>query len=203
MSCCCCPSAGADLRVPNSSPVLDKNSAPMGPDFLSSTGAGVWRKATKAFADSSSVLDKFQSAKQGLPEPRLQRLVPLLLRQFGVCECRILIAERHTFCKRIGYELEETFAGTLVNLKGGSDECCTGFARVCQTSPDFGGLHQSSHTGAHVLPVPPRTCLTSRTQKSPNTPQMSTVNLGSPDSQNLAVKELCFIPRGRCGGYLA
>ena len=32
-------------------------------EILSSTGAGVWRKAPKAFLDSSSVLDKFQSAR--------------------------------------------------------------------------------------------------------------------------------------------
>ena len=48
--------------MPNPSPVLDKNCAPMGTEFLSSTGARVWRKAPKAFPDSSSVLDKFQSA---------------------------------------------------------------------------------------------------------------------------------------------
>ena len=34
----------------------------MGPEILSSIGAGVWRKAPMAFPDSSSVLDKFQSA---------------------------------------------------------------------------------------------------------------------------------------------
>ena len=50
------------MRVPNPSPVLDKNPAPIGPEILSSTGAGVWRKAPKAFPDSSSVLYKFQSA---------------------------------------------------------------------------------------------------------------------------------------------
>ena len=43
-------------------PVLDKNRAPMGPGILSSTGAGVWRKAPMAFPDSSSVLDEFPSA---------------------------------------------------------------------------------------------------------------------------------------------
>ena len=48
-------------RVPNPSPVLDKNRSPMGPEIVSSTGAGVWRKAPKGFPDSSSVLDKFQS----------------------------------------------------------------------------------------------------------------------------------------------
>ena len=50
------------MKVPNPSPVLDKNRAPMGPEILSSAGAGVWRKAPKGFPDSSSVLDKFQSA---------------------------------------------------------------------------------------------------------------------------------------------
>ena len=50
------------MSVPNPSPVLDKNPAPMGPEILSSTGAGVWRKAPKGFPDSNSVLDKFQSA---------------------------------------------------------------------------------------------------------------------------------------------
>ena len=49
-------------RLPDPSPVLDKNRAPMGPEKFSSTGAGVWRKAPMAFPDSSSVLDKFQSA---------------------------------------------------------------------------------------------------------------------------------------------
>ena len=51
------------MRLPDPSPVLDKNRAPMGPEILSSTGAGIWRKAPMAFPDSSSVLDKFQSAR--------------------------------------------------------------------------------------------------------------------------------------------
>ena len=50
------------MRLPDPSPVLDKNREPMGPEILSSTGAGVWRRAPMAFPDSSSVLDKFQSA---------------------------------------------------------------------------------------------------------------------------------------------
>ena len=50
------------MKAPNPSPVLDKNRAPIGPQILSSTGAGVWRKAPKGFRDSSSVLEKFQSA---------------------------------------------------------------------------------------------------------------------------------------------
>ena len=50
------------MRLPDPSPVLDKDRAPMGPEILSSTGAGVWRKAPMAFPDSSSVLHKFQSA---------------------------------------------------------------------------------------------------------------------------------------------
>ena len=33
------------MRLPGPSPALDKNRAPMGPEFLSNTGAGVWRKA--------------------------------------------------------------------------------------------------------------------------------------------------------------
>ena len=58
--------AGGDcsrpMKLPDPSPVLDKNCAPIRPEILSSTGAGVWRKAPTAFPDSSSVLDKFQSA---------------------------------------------------------------------------------------------------------------------------------------------
>ena len=54
-------SCGLSMRLPDPSPVLDKNRAPMGPEILSSTGAGVWKKAPMAFPDSSSVLDKFQS----------------------------------------------------------------------------------------------------------------------------------------------
>ena len=54
------------MRLPDHSPALDKNRAPMGPESLSSTGAGVWRKAPMAFPDSSSVLDKFQSARRAL-----------------------------------------------------------------------------------------------------------------------------------------
>ena len=52
------------IRLPDPSPVLDKNRAPMGPEILSNTGAGVGRKAPMVFPDSSSVLDKFQSAIQ-------------------------------------------------------------------------------------------------------------------------------------------
>ena len=51
------------IRFPDRSPVLDKNRAPMRPEILSSTGAGVCRKAPKAFPDSSSVLDEFQSSR--------------------------------------------------------------------------------------------------------------------------------------------
>ena len=50
------------MRLPDPSPVLDKNRAPMGPEILSNTGAGVWRKAPMAFPDSSPALDKFQFA---------------------------------------------------------------------------------------------------------------------------------------------
>ena len=52
------------MRVPNASPVLDKNRAPTGPEILSSTGVGVWRKASKGFPDSSSALDKLQSVRK-------------------------------------------------------------------------------------------------------------------------------------------
>ena len=49
------------MRLSNPSLVLDKNRAPMGPEIISNTGAGVWRKAPKPSPDSSSVLDEFQS----------------------------------------------------------------------------------------------------------------------------------------------
>ena len=65
-STCTGANCALPMRVPNSSPVLDRNSAPMGPEFLSSTGAGAWRKAPKAFPDSRSVLDKFPSAVRPL-----------------------------------------------------------------------------------------------------------------------------------------
>ena len=45
------------VMLSSPSPVLDKSSAPLGPDILFSTGAGFWRKAPMAFSDSSSVLD--------------------------------------------------------------------------------------------------------------------------------------------------
>ena len=51
-------------RLPDPSPVLDKSRAHMGPEILSSTGAGVWRKDPMACPDSSSVLDKFRSASK-------------------------------------------------------------------------------------------------------------------------------------------
>ena len=59
-------SLSLSMRFPDRSPVLDKNCAPMGPEILSSTGAGAWRKSPMAFPDSSSVLDKFQSATLGI-----------------------------------------------------------------------------------------------------------------------------------------
>ena len=57
------------IRFPDPSPVLDKNRTLMGPEILSSAGAGVWRKVPKAFPDSSSVLDKVQSAIHGFRPP--------------------------------------------------------------------------------------------------------------------------------------
>ena len=62
------------MRVPNPSPVLDKNRAPTGPEMLSSTWAGVWRRAPKAFPDSSSVLEKLQSAKFHAPKTEVEQL---------------------------------------------------------------------------------------------------------------------------------
>ena len=57
-----CGNCARPMRLPDPSPILDKNHAPIGSEFLSSTGAGVWRKAPMAFPDSNAVLDKFQSA---------------------------------------------------------------------------------------------------------------------------------------------
>ena len=50
------------IRIPNPSPTLDKNLAPMGPGILSSIGVGDWRKAPAACPDSNTTLDTFQSA---------------------------------------------------------------------------------------------------------------------------------------------
>ena len=52
------------MRLPNPSQALDKTRAPVGPEMLSSTGAGVWKKAPGAFPDSSYVLDKFRFTLQ-------------------------------------------------------------------------------------------------------------------------------------------
>ena len=56
------------IGVPNPSPALDKYFAPLGPEILSSTGAGVWRNSTGAFPDSTFVLDASQSAMRGFCE---------------------------------------------------------------------------------------------------------------------------------------
>ena len=81
------------MRLPDPSPVLDKNRAPMGPEISSSTGAGVWRKAPAAFPDSGSVLDKFSlrfkvqisSLRSGaLPGSSLKKSLPLGISLFLV-----------------------------------------------------------------------------------------------------------------------
>ena len=46
------------MRVPDPSPVVDKNRASMGPEILSGTEAGVWREAPVAWPESSSVPDR-------------------------------------------------------------------------------------------------------------------------------------------------
>ena len=46
---------GLSMRLSSPGPVLDENHAPMGPEILSSTEAGAWRKAAEAFADCSSL----------------------------------------------------------------------------------------------------------------------------------------------------
>ena len=66
------PSAGAGrssalpMRMQDPSPPLDQNLAPMDEESLYNTGARVWRKAPGAFPDSSSVLDKFESAREDM-----------------------------------------------------------------------------------------------------------------------------------------
>ena len=57
------------MRLPDAGPVLDKNHAPRGPESLSSTGTGVWRRLLWHFQNSvlhwidfRSALDRFQSA---------------------------------------------------------------------------------------------------------------------------------------------
>ena len=49
------------MKVSNPSTILDKNCAPMGPDILSSAGAGVWRNRSGASSDSNSILNEFLS----------------------------------------------------------------------------------------------------------------------------------------------
>ena len=52
-------SLSLSMRFPDRSPVLEKKKrSPMGPEILSNTGAGICKKAPKAFPDSSCVLDK-------------------------------------------------------------------------------------------------------------------------------------------------
>ena len=48
-------SLSLSLRVPNAGTVLAKNRAPMGPELVSSIGAGVLGKAPEGFPDSNSV----------------------------------------------------------------------------------------------------------------------------------------------------
>ena len=66
-------SCALSTRVPDPSPVLDKNRALMGPEILYSFGAGVWRKAPKVFPDSCSALDKRQSANLDLGKHLVMR----------------------------------------------------------------------------------------------------------------------------------
>ena len=68
----------SDMRLSNPSPVLDKNRVPMGPrkKKLPVLGLASGRRLLRPFPDSSSALDRFQSATcdfWGLP--CLQKLV--------------------------------------------------------------------------------------------------------------------------------
>ena len=79
------------IRVPNPSPILDKNRASMGPEIISSTGAGVWMKAPKPFPDSSSVLsvcDKTLGRSFLLMVPALRKLGSVFL--LTICPLRRL-----------------------------------------------------------------------------------------------------------------
>ena len=62
IECGCWELCSLSMRVANCSPTLDKNLTPIGPEVLSSSRAGVWRRAPGVLPDSSPVLDKFQSA---------------------------------------------------------------------------------------------------------------------------------------------
>ena len=100
------------MRLPDPSPVLDKNLAPMGPEILSSTGAGVWRKAPMAFPDPSSVLDKFQSAKF-LVLDYLSYLIPLsgLWGNLPVMQEAILLHGTQHWIKIVYPSVQEFYPG--------------------------------------------------------------------------------------------
>ena len=76
------------MRLPDSSPILDKNRAPMGPEILSSTGAGVWRKAPTAFSFiqcCTSVCDRFRSGRTDPVQFKgLFKEGPILLLKIGL-----------------------------------------------------------------------------------------------------------------------
>ena len=93
------------MRLPDPSPILDKNRAPMGPEILSSTGAGVWRKAPRAFKfiqfctgeisvnDKVHVCEGFIRHRPPQTPPSNPHRPPLLRGQFGID----LISIRHGF----------------------------------------------------------------------------------------------------------
>ena len=54
----CSLSLSLYLRASNPSQILDTKRVAIGREILSSTGAGVWRKAPKALPDSNSAPDK-------------------------------------------------------------------------------------------------------------------------------------------------
>ena len=72
------------MRVANCSPALDTILVPMGPEILSNTGAGVWRKAPGALPDSNfsslESLDPFSPPSRHLPERSDLHFRPLSLR---------------------------------------------------------------------------------------------------------------------------
>ena len=78
-------------RSPDPRPVLNKHRAPMGPESLSSTWAGVWRKAPMAFPDSNSVLDAFQPAIKNLSPMGPENVCTCLEEVQGVNACVVIL----------------------------------------------------------------------------------------------------------------
>ena len=118
------------MRVAKPSPIMDKNCTLMGPEILFGTGAGVWRKVSKAFQNSNSERNSEFLSFSVFTTPHIYYAVNHFVRRELPGKPRKMMSARG------GRHLKSLRDSKLTThfCMGGCFGFCTGYTSVCDLS---------------------------------------------------------------------